>query len=167
VARDPKPWYRKHTGWWMVILDGVRQKLVKGPKDSAHCEEAKRRLRELQAIRHKSPNPENAPLTVAGVIELYLVHEGKKLGELTLYGKRYYLQSFAEAHGFRRANDLDATPFHLTSWLEQNPQIKSDWTKAHVIAVIQRPFNWAVRQRLIPTNPFRESAIAKGNPGAQ
>ena len=148
----------------MVIIDGVRHKLVKGPKDSVHREEAKRRHRELLAVRDNSPTPGSRELTVAGVIDLYLAHEGKNLGEMTLSNKWDYLQRFSEAHGFRKANDLEATPFHLTSWLHENRQLKSDWTKAHVIAVIQRPFNWAVRQRLIPTNPFRGVSHRQGEP---
>jgi integrase len=148
----------------MVIVDGVRHKLVKGPKDAAHREEAKRRHRELLAVRDKSPSPESRALTVASVIELYLAHEGKKLSERTLADRETYLQSFAEAHGFRMANDIEATPFHLTSWLDENPQFKSDWTKSHVIAVIQRPFNWAVGQRLISTNPFRGVSHRQGEP---
>jgi integrase len=145
----------------MVVVDGVRHKLVKG---KANREEAKRRLREIQTLRDKAPSQESRDLTVAGVIELYLAHQGKQLDERTLYGRKPYLQSFAEAHGFRKATELETKPFHLTSWLDENPQIKSDWTKVHVIAVLQRPFNWAVRQRLIPTNPFRGVSHRVGEP---
>jgi integrase len=146
----------------MAVLDGVRHKLVKGPKDAPHREAAKRRLRELQAVRDKSPTPDAEELTVAGVIELYLRHAGKLLDERTLYERKLYLQWFAEAHGFRKANDLDAKPFHLTSWLQSCETLKSDWTKAHVVAIVQRPFNWAVRQRLIAANPFRGVSHRQG-----
>src|SRR5262249_20743842 len=40
----------------------------------------------------------------------------------------------------------------------------SSWTKAHVIAVVQRPFNWAAKQRLIPANPFRGVSHRAGEP---
>jgi hypothetical protein len=26
MARDPKPWYRSQTDWWMAVVDGVRHK---------------------------------------------------------------------------------------------------------------------------------------------
>ena len=58
-------------------------------------------------------------------------------------------QRFAETHGFRRVNDKDCLPFHLTSWLDAHPQWESDWTKAAAVAIIHRPFNWAAKQRLI------------------
>jgi integrase len=148
----------------MAVVDGVRHKLVHGPKDGPHKKLAKEKLREIESLRDKSPAACAAELTVAGVIELYLQHEGKKLGALTLSGRKAYLQSFAVTHGFRKANDLEAKPFHLTSWLDENPQVKRDWTKAHVIAVVHRPFNWAVRQRLIAANPFRGVSHRKGPP---
>ncbi len=73
----------------MAVVDSVRHKLAKG---KASREEAKRRLREIQGVRDKAPTSESRELTVAGVIELYLAHEGKLRGEMTLEGKRHYLQ---------------------------------------------------------------------------
>ena len=64
MARDPKPWYRKQTGWWMAVVDGVRHQLVKGPKDPSHREEAKRRLREIQTVHDKAPSLDSRDLTV-------------------------------------------------------------------------------------------------------
>ena len=145
----------------MAVVDGVRHKLVKGKPNR---EEAKRKLREIQTLRDKSPSPDTKQLTVAGVIELYLAHAGKLLDERTLYERKLYLQIFAETHGFRPATDVGATPFHLTSWLDSHPEWKSDWTKSHAVAIVQRPFNWAVRQRLIVSNPFRGVAYRPGQP---
>jgi integrase len=159
VARDPKPWYRSQTDWWMAVVGGVRHKLVKG---RAHKEEAKRKLQEIQALRDMAPSPEARDLTVAAVIDLYLEHAKSKYAARSLDERRIILQAFAEAHGFRTANERDAKPFHLTAWLDANPQWQSEWTKAHVVAVVQRPFNWAVRQRLIAVNPFRGASHRKG-----
>ncbi len=145
----------------MAVVDGVRHKLAKG---KASREEAKRKLREILSLRDKSPSPDSRELTVAGVIELYLRHAQGVLDERTLYERKLYLQSFAEAHGFRRANDLDAKPFHVTVWLDSHPEWKSDWTKAHAVAIVHRPFNWAVKQRLIAANPFRGATHRPGDP---
>ena len=41
---------------------------------------------------------------------------------------------------------------------------KSDWTLADIVSIIQRPFNWAVQQRLIVANPFRGVRHRCGEP---
>jgi integrase len=164
MARTARPWYFRQTGWWMVYLNGKKEKLVKGPKDATHRRLAEQKLREVLHLRDKNPAPESPRHTVASVIELYLNYARGKYSPDALAVRLHYLQLFAEDHGWRELNDKDCLPFHLTSWLDAHPDWKSDWTKAHACAVVQRPFNWAVKQRLIPTNPFRGAAHATGAP---
>jgi hypothetical protein len=152
VPREPHAWFRQQTGWWMTTINRKKIKLVKGKDKKA---EANRKLRELLTLRDHKPAPESGELTVAAVIDLYLTHAKTKLSERSLYNRKLYLQDFAEAHGFRKVNDKDCLPYHLTSWLGAHPEWQSDWTKQHAVAVIHRPFNWAARQRLIAANPFR------------
>src|SRR5262249_17988116 len=40
----------------------------------------------------------------------------------------------------------------------------SEWTKALAIAAVMRPFNWAAKKRLIPSNPFRGVEKTAGEP---
>jgi integrase len=148
----------------MVYLDGKKTKLFKGPKNAATRAEAEKRLRELLHLRDKNPAPGSPRPTVASVIDLYLTHAAKKYSSEALAIRRHYLQEFAEAHGWRELNERDCLPFHLTSWLDAHPDWKSDWTKAHAMAVVHRPFNWAFTQRLIPSNPFRGATHATGQP---
>jgi integrase len=161
VARQPHAWFRQQTGWWMTTINHEKIKLVKGRDKRA---EANKKLRELLQLRDLNPTPESGELTVAAVIDLYLTHAETRLSERSLYGRKAYLQSFAEAHGFRRVNDRDCLPFHLTSWIDAHPEWESDWTKQHAIAVIPRPFNWAAKQRLIAADPFRGVTHRAGNP---
>jgi integrase len=161
VAREPHAWYRQQTGWWMTTINHTKIKLAKGREKKA---EASRKLRELLTLRDLNPAPESGELTVAAVIDLYLTHAKGNLSERTLYERKLYLQLFAEAHGFRRVNDKDCLPFHLTSWLDAHPEWASDWTKNHAVAIIHRPFNWAARQRLIAANPFRGVSHRPGSP---
>jgi integrase len=161
VAREPHAWYRQQTDWWMTTINRKKIKLVKGKDKRA---EASKKLRELLTLRDLNPSPESGDLTVAAVIDLYLTHAKTKLSERSLYGRKLYMQSFAEAHGFRRINDKECIPFHLTSWIDAHPEWASDWTKQHAIAVIHRPFNWAAKQRLIAANPFRGVSQRSGNP---
>src|SRR6516225_10271254 len=145
MPHQPRPWFRKQTGWWMVQLDGKQVKLAKGRK----CRpEAERRFHELMLQRGTNPPPESPEPTVASIFETYLGSARKRLAERSLYERRLILQRFAEAHGFRKV--AECLPFHLSSWIDANPQWASDWTVAQVINVVQRPLNWAVQQRLIP-----------------
>lgn len=32
------------------------------------------------------------------------------------------MNAFAEVHGFRRVNDTDCLPFHLTSWIDAHAE---------------------------------------------
>jgi integrase len=161
VPREPHAWFRQQTGWWMTTINRQKIKLIKGRENKA---EANRKLRELLTLRDLNPAPESGELTVAAVIDLYLTHARSRLDERTLYGKKLYLQSFAEAHGFRRVNDRECLPFHLTSWIDAHPEWASDWTKHHAVSIVHRPFNWAAKQRLIAANPFRGVTHRAGNP---
>jgi integrase len=161
VAREPHAWFRQQTGWWMTTINRKKIKLVKGKNKKA---EAQKKLRELLSLRDLNPSPESGEHTVASVIDLYLTHAKAKLSERSLYERKLYLQLFAEEHGFRRVNDRECLPFHLTSWLDAHPEWASDWTKANAVAVVHRPFNWAAKQRLIAANPFRGVSHRAGAP---
>jgi len=119
-------------------------------------------IRELLHVRDLNPAPQGDEPTAASIVELYLAHAAKKFGKRTLYERAHYLQAFAEVHGWRKISTC--LPFHLTSWLDANPQWASDWTIASVITKVQRPFNWAVKQGLIAANPFRGVSHQVGQP---
>jgi integrase len=159
MPRSARPWFYQQTGWWMVYINGKKVKLAKG---KANRKQAEVKLRELLHLRDLNPAPETDEPTVASVIELYLAHAARKLGERTLYERKHYLQAFAEAHGWQTVSSC--LPFHLTSWLDANPQWASDWTVASVVNMVHRPFNWAARQGLIPANPFRGVTHRPGQP---
>jgi hypothetical protein len=162
VPHKPRPWYRRQTGWWMVQLNRKKVRLVKGPKDAATRKVAGDKLREWLAVA--KANPRSGLPTVASIIEKYLQHAARDYCERSLYERQLLLQSFAEMHGWRRVNDDDCIPYHVTEWLDAHPEWASDWTRQHAVAVVQRPFNRAARQRLIPANPFRGVAHRAGQP---
>jgi integrase len=139
----------------MAHVAGKKVRLVKGEEDKATRDEARKQLRELLAFRKKNQTPESRTHTVASVIELYLQLNGQKYSSEALAQRRYYLQLFAEAHGWRAVTDRSCLPIHVEQWLADHPAWKSDWTKAQIVSIVQRPFNWAVKKRLIPSNPFR------------
>lgn len=164
MPQKPRPWYRQQTGWWMAQVNRQQQKLVKGPKDAATRKLAKQKLDEILQLQRANPAVGSGRQTVASIIERYLRHAKNTYAERSLYERQLILQSFAEKHGWREVNDRDCLPYHITEWIDEHPEWKSDWTKAQVVAVVQRPFNWAAKERIIPANPFRGKTHRGGSP---
>ena len=159
MPRAPRPWFRRQTGWWMAQINGEKIKLAQG---RANRKTAEQKLLELRLQKQHNPEPESADPTVASIVDLYLSMHEKKLGERTYSERKYYLQLFAEFTGWRTIRA--SIPFHLTSFLDKNEQWQSDWTKATIVAIVQRPFNWATKQKLIPSNPFAGVSHQPGAP---
>lgn len=164
MPRQARPWYSAEKGWWMVYVDGQKKWLVKGPDDWPTRLLAEKKHRELLYLRDTNPAPEGPERTVASIIELYLKVNGKRYDERSLSERKHYLQRFAEAHGFRKVTDKDCLPVHLEQWVNDHPEWKSDWTVSQVLNIVQRPFNWAVKKRLILANPFRGVERRTGQP---
>ena len=159
MARKAHPWFRKSEDCWYVKLDGKPVRLVNGRKNGAA---AISRWHELMAERAANPVIDAEEHTIASIIELYLAHIESRRAPRTYENCRYYLQLFAEAHGYRLISE--SKPIHLTNWLDRNPQWESDWTLSNVVGTVQRPFNWAARQELINRNPFRTVRHRTGAP---
>ncbi len=161
MGRPRKPYLRKSDNSWVSRFGGRYVKLAKGRENKA---EAFRKFHELELAERIAPNPDAVNLTVAGVIESYLEYARTRCAPATFSQRRQYLQLFAEAHGWRRVNDSDCKPLHLSSWLDTHPEWKSAWSRATITTIVQRPFNWAVQQRLVTANPFRGVASSTGMP---
>ena len=159
MARKAKPWFYRQTGWWMTWLDGKKTKLAKGRKNKAAAQD---RLEELKVQSRMNPPSDNPAQTVASVIETYQDFEGKRLKDSTMRVRSPYLQSFAEAHGWRPVSEC--TPLHMKEWLNSHPNWKSDWTKNGALRNVQVCFNWGVQNKLISFNPFKGVTHRAGEP---
>ena len=159
MGRTAKPWFYRQTGWWMVWLDGKKEKLAKGRKNRKVAEQ---RLLELRFEATRNPAPEVSEQTVASIIETYWGFAEKRLAESTLAVRNPYLQSFAEMNGWRTV--AECKPFHMESWLNSHPEWISDWTKSSAIRNVQVAFNWAVKSGILSANPFRGVSHRAGDP---
>src|SRR5262249_37269513 len=145
-----------------ATVKGRRVILLKGGKTEANERRAARRLREVLAgTRNDAPA---GRLRVADVIDRYLTLSRPRYSARAFEERRRYPHLFAEAHGFRPVTDRDCLPVHVEEWLAAHPAWRSDWTRSQVLQIVMRPFNWAVRQRLIPSNPFRGVERPRGEP---
>lgn len=159
MARQAHPWFRRSDGWWYVKIGGRQKKLVHGRRSK---QAAVDRWHELMNERASNPAPDSRNHTVASIIDLYLTHSKRSYSARSFATRQHYLQRFAEAQGFRLISEC--LPIHLTGWIDSNEEWKSDWTLANVVSIIQRPFNWAVQQRIIVANPFRGIRHRCGEP---
>jgi len=157
MPRQAHPWFRRSDGWWYIKIDGKQEKLAKGRENR---ELARHRWHELMLERANNPSAESSEHTVASVIDLYLTHAKRVHAGRSYANRKYYLQLFAEVHGFRLVRDC--RPMHLSLWLDANPRWASDWTRANVIRIVQRAFNWGMQQQMIEANPLRGVRQQKG-----
>src|SRR5690348_16097105 len=97
MARPNKVWYRKQTGWWMVKLGGVPEKLIQGPEDEATRQLAEEKFIEIRRLRRIAPQAAGA--RTADVIEAFLAWSRQHLSADTHRVNRYYCQLFAEHCG--------------------------------------------------------------------
>ena len=162
MARTPRPWYFTEKKAYAATVKGRRVILLKGEKSPDNEKLAAKQLRQILSGSKNDTAP-NA-LRVADVIERYLRLHRSKYSERAFEERRRYLQLFAEAHGWRKVNDRDCLPVHVEEWLAEHAEWQSDWTKAQVVSIVMRPFNWAAQKRLIPSNPFRGVEKTQGQP---
>jgi len=162
MARIARPWYAADKRCYRAYVNGQRVTLLKGERSAANFRAAQKKLRQILSASKNDTAP-NA-LRVADVLERYLRLHQSKYSERAFEERRRYLQLFAEAHGFRKVNDRDCLPVHVEEWLAEHAEWQSDWTKAQVVSIVMRPFNWAAQKRLIPSNPFRGVEKTQGQP---
>ncbi len=162
MARSRKPWFNRERGCWMVWWNGRKVRLVDGDNDETTQQLAADKLADLQyEARHNKPNGSEA--TVASVIDAYMTSAKQRLAQTTQDAHFPYLQSFAEAEGWRAVRD--AAPANLGDWLAKHPEWKSDWTKNLAVRSVKTAFNWACDSaRRIPENPFRGFKHPPGEP---
>ena len=67
MARTPRPWFRKQTGWWMVTLGGQQHKLAEGRE---HKKLAQKKFHELQLLVAEAP--ESGNMRVASLCDAFL-----------------------------------------------------------------------------------------------
>jgi integrase len=161
MGRKARPWYSAEKRCYMAYIAGKKVRLLDGEKCAANQKRARSALTEQREFRKKTLP---TALTVASLIDRYLTLHEAEYEERAFSERKRYLQLFAEDHGWRNVNDQECTPDQLKEWLLEHAKWKSDWTKAHVVSIVQRPFNWAVKNRLLAANPYRGFIQSDGDP---
>lgn len=151
--RVPKPFYVKKRKTWYVQIDGKQHNLG---KDKA---EAMNQYKELLGDSAKVA-AENVKAT-APVLDLlaeFLAWSERNNGDSNHESLQNHISHFSKwlsETGQGRLRVRDLKPFHVTRWLDARYKNgASDTTRAGAIQCVKRPFNWAVDEGYIPTNPI-------------
>ncbi len=146
MARTPRPWFRKQTGWWMVTLGGEQKKLAEG---RGNKKLALKKFLELQLLVAEAP--ESVHTRVASVCDAFLQWSQRHQSPETYRGYSFYAQSFSEACGYLPVAEL--RPHHLTKWMDSKPW--GPTSQFNAVRTAQRVFNWAVKEKLLSQNPIK------------
>ncbi len=141
--RQPKPFYREQTQSWYVQI-GKRQ-ISLGPNKI----EAWAKYHELMSSNVELNYYHS---TVAQLLDTYLDWCQKRRSHGTYLNNRHYCASFIECVG-KRLQVRQLKPLHIGKWID----LHSTWSgsaRNDAISVIQRAFNWAVKQGHIDRTPI-------------
>lgn len=141
--RQPKPYFRKQKQAWYVQLDGRQISLGREKKL------AWRQYHELMAGRRDLSGD---TATVARLIETFLDWCVKHRSRGTYENSRLYCRHFINCVG-KQLTIGHLKPKHITLWMDQHDKW-SDTTKNDAISIVQRAFNWAVKQGHIARSPI-------------
>lgn len=146
MPRQPRPWFRRQTGWWMVQIDGKQVKLAQGKRNKALAQEKFHGLMLLRADAPECPD-----VQVASICEAFLDWSHRRQAHHTYRGYLFYVQSFCEKWGQVMVREV--RPYHVTRWLDGNDW--NDTTRYNAIRSVFRVFNWAAEEGLISANPLK------------
>jgi integrase len=141
--RQPKPFLRKQTKTWYVQID--KRQINLGPDE----EIAWAKYHELMTA---ADDLNYYQATVVQLLDTYLEWCQKRRSAGTYENNLLYCKSFTDCIG-KRLKIRQLKPKHITSWMDLHP----DWapsTKNDAISIVQRAFNWAVRQGHIDRTPI-------------
>lgn len=146
-----KPWYRKSRRAWFVTLNGKQIKL------GVTKQEALNAYHKLMADPPRAEEPREAPKEyVVGIIQRFMRHVRAELAEDTIEWYRYRLQRFVDHLASQNLDGLtvaELRPHHVREWVNSCGKL-SPGSKRNLIRAVQRCFNWAAEDRLIPFSPI-------------
>ncbi|WP_169979746.1 tyrosine-type recombinase/integrase [Tautonia rosea] len=144
--KHPQPFWREARQCWFVQ---IRKRQIRLSPDK---DEAFRLYHELMARppEARAPEPPPSALTVVELIDLFLEWASRNRERLTYEAYRRRLQALVDAiPAMLPAGELK--PYHVTRVMDAKPWNAN--TRNDFAVAVQRAYNWAVRQGLIPRNP--------------
>ena len=166
MPRQRHPWFRKDRNSWFVEVDGKQVPLGEHPADAPTPKKSKTtKLWNAppaimakfgqQMIDHekKADADPTAPKgTVVFLLGRFLSWTKKHKAEATYQQRRHFLKSFVKFKNVRLTPPQQITIDLVEQWLDAHPKWKS--SRRHAILCLLRALNWAVKRKLLATNPI-------------
>ena len=142
MPREPKPWFWKHLGQWVVNIRRIRHYL--GPDRKAAFEEFYRLMRRPPERRSVSPQ------SVAAVVDLFLDWVQKHRAPDTCDWYRFGCERFCQRCPDLRVDQL--RPYHVQEWADGFDFSKT--ARRNHLRAVERSLVWATKQGYIDHNPI-------------
>lgn len=146
MSRPARVWWNQQKGTWCTELGGKRHTLAKGKGNRRLANEKLRTLLEEQRLLADV----NGAISVAALCDLFLEDAKQNLEQSTYQSYLYSLQKLVDVHGERQAHVLE--PLDIAKFAREIKKTLNPTSQAIVLRVVQRCFNWAVENRLIPAH---------------
>jgi integrase len=153
MARPSKHWFRGSKGTWYCTVDGKKVSLgVQGEENKA---EAMKAWHQLMANGRPQPEPQPEPepvkaVSVGDVLTAFLTDCEGRLKAKTVCWYRGFLEPFRATHGKEPAAAL--TPVQAEAYSRKEEW--ADASRAGFLGTLVTAFRWAMRARLLPSNPL-------------
>jgi integrase len=147
MRKTGRPWFRKGTDSWYVWHDGRQVFLARGRANKADAYARFAAL--LTAPEAAAPA---ARITVAELVAGYEAAAERRVKASTLQAYRAVLRPFAETFGATAADAVTVPA--VCEWADGR-----DWsasTRRYALSVVVSAFGWAVKARLVPSNPLAD-----------
>lgn len=100
------------------------------------------------------------PKTIREVVDLYMAHAKYSANALKI--RTRFLRELVKDFGDCAVEAC--CPGDLVLWIHGHKSWASPWTVRTAARIVQRPFNWAAKLRLIASNPFYGVSYEEGEP---
>lgn len=115
-----------------------------------------------EVLAFPSPRCPSPEMTVGQVVLAYLAYAVRFLAPRSYTERARIVQRFAATHGVKPVSACRRSDLEI--WLADQVSWQSDSTRRSALSAIQRCFNWAVADEVIPRNPFRGVCQQDGEP---
>jgi hypothetical protein len=144
MPREPKPWFWKLRGQWVVNIGRARHYL--GPDKKAAFEEFYRLMRQ-------PAQPNVSAQSVAAIVDSFLgwVEKHRSLDTYEWY--RYRLERFCQRYPELRVDQL--RPYHVQEWAEGDDFSRT--SRRNYLRAVKRSLIWATNRAISITTRTAET----------
>lgn len=159
MSRKATVWWNAQKRSWCTDFGGQRRTLAKGRSGRSQA------VTQLNALVKEQEllDSVHGPITVAGLCEAFLEDAQQHLERSTYESYRYCCQKLSDEFGPRLAHTIE--PLDIQRFSKALKTSLNDTSRAIVLRVVQRCFNWGVEVRLIP--PHQLGRIRKPRPNSR